>query len=175
MAEKETEEPFPMRCFCDGQRTTDSEWVFAMKFVKYTKYVPNPFGDLSAEDLLQLLQDFLLESGFYNQYSNFDEMDPARTMEQLHQALLEALQRQGKISEDLLRQMFEKWEEYQKSELADRINQLLQQLAEEGYITIEEPNPGQSESEKPGPGQMMEGGGKAKFEVTDKALDFLGF
>jgi Ca-activated chloride channel family protein len=124
---------------------------------------------------MQLLQDFLLDSGFYNQYSEFDEMDPARTMEQLHQALLEALQQQGKIPEGLLRQMFEKWEEYQKSELAERINQLLQQLAEEGYITIEEPNPGQSETEKPGPGQMMEGGGKAKFEVTDKALDFLGF
>ena len=146
-----------------------------MKFVNYTKYVPEPFDDLSAEDLLQLLQDFLLDSGFYNQYSEFDEMDPARTMEQLHQALLEALQQQGKIPEGLLRQMFEKWEEYQKSELAERINQLLQQLAEEGYITIEEPNPGQSETEKPGPGQMMEGGGKAKFEVTDKALDFLGF
>ncbi|MGO8733533.1 MAG: vWA domain-containing protein [Terriglobia bacterium] len=146
-----------------------------MKFINYTKYVPEPFEELSAEDLMQLLQDFLLDSGFYNQYSEFDEMDPARTMEQLHQALLEALQRQGKIPGDLLRQMFEKWEEYQKSELADRINQLLQQLAEEGYITIEEPNPGQSESKKPGPGQMMEGGGKAKFEVTDKALDFLGF
>ncbi len=149
--------------------------MFAMKFINYTKYVPEPFEELSAEDLMQLLQDFLLDSGFYNQYSEFDEMDPARTMEQLHQALLEALQRQGKIPGDLLRQMFEKWEEYQKSELADRINQLLQQLAEEGYITIEEPNPGQSESKKPGPGQMMEGGGKAKFEVTDKALDFLGF
>jgi Ca-activated chloride channel family protein len=146
-----------------------------MKFINYTKYVPGPFEELSAEDLMQLLQDFLLDSGFYNQYSEFDEMDPARTMEQLHQALLEALQQQGKIPEGLLRQMFEKWEEYQKSELAERINQLLQQLAEEGYITIEEPNPGQSETEKPGPGQMMEGGGKAKFEVTDKALDFLGF
>jgi len=146
-----------------------------MKFVKYGKYVPNPFDDLSAEDLLQLLQDFLLDSGFYNQYSNFYEMDPARTMEQLHQALLEALQEQGKISEDILRQMFENWEDYQKSELAERINQLLQQLADQGYITIEQPNPGQRESTEPGSGQVMEGNGKAKFEVTDKALDFLGF
>ena len=131
-----------------------------MKFVKYGKYVPNPFDDLSAEDLLQLLQDFLLDSGFYNQYSNFYDMDPARTMEQLHQALLEALQQQGKIPQALLRQMFENWKEYQKSELAERINQLLQQLAEEGYITIEQPNPGQRESEEPGPGQVMEGGGR---------------
>jgi Ca-activated chloride channel family protein len=146
-----------------------------MKFVKYGKYVPNPFDDLSAEDLLQLLQDFLLDSGFYSQYSNFCEMDPSRTMEQLHQALLEALQQQGKISDDLLRQMLENWEDYQKSELAERINQLLQQLAEEGYITIERPNPGQSESTQQGQGQVIEGEGKAKFEVTDKALDFLGF
>ncbi len=146
-----------------------------MKFVKYGKYVPNPFDDLSAEDLLQLLQDFLLDSGFYNQYSNFYEMDPERTMEQLHQALLEALQQQGKISDELLKQMFENWEDYQKSELAERIDQLLQQLSEEGYIRIEQPNAEQSESKETGQGQLMEGEGKAKFEVTDKALDFLGF
>jgi Ca-activated chloride channel family protein len=146
-----------------------------MKFVKYGKYVPNPFDDLSAEDLLQLLQDFLLDSGFYSQYSNFYEMDPERTMEQLHQALIEALQQQGKISDELLKQMFENWEDYQKSELAERINQLLQQLAEEGYIRIEQPNAEQSESKEPGQGQLMDGEGKAKFEVTDKALDFLGF
>ena len=146
-----------------------------MKFVKYGKYVPNPFDDLSAEDLLQLLQDFLLDSGFYNQYSNFYEMDPERTMEQLHQALLEALQQQGKISDELLKQMLENWEDYQHSELAERINQLLQQLAEEGYIRIEQPNPEQSESKETGQGQLTEGDGKAKFEVTDKALDFLGF
>jgi Ca-activated chloride channel family protein len=146
-----------------------------MKFVKYGKYVPNPFDDLSAEDLLQLLQDFLLDSGFYNQNSNFYEMDPERTMEQLHQALLEALQQQGKISDELLKQMFENWEDYQKSELAERIDQMLQQLADEGYIRIEQPNPAQSESKEPGQGQLMDGEGKAKFEVTDKALDFLGF
>jgi Ca-activated chloride channel family protein len=74
-----------------------------------------------------------------------------------------------------LRQIFENWEEYQKSELAERLNQLLEQLAEQGYITIEQPNPGQRESEEPGEGQVTEREGKAKFEVTDKALDFLGF
>jgi len=146
-----------------------------MKFVKYGKYVPNPFDDLSAEDLLQLLQDFLLDSGFYSQYSNFYEMDPERTMEQLHQALLEALQQQGKISDELLKQVFENWEDYQKSELAERIDQMLQQLADEGYIRIEQPNAAQSESKEAGQGQLMDGEGKAKFEVTDKALDFLGF
>ena len=134
------------------QRTTDHGPRTAngcsMKFINYTKYVPEAFDDLSAEDLLQLLQDFLLDSGFYNQYSNFYEMDPARTMDQLRQALLEALQQQGKIPDDLMRQMLENWEE--KSELAQRINQLLERLAEEGYITIEQPNPGQRETQGSG-------------------------
>jgi Ca-activated chloride channel family protein len=74
-----------------------------------------------------------------------------------------------------LRQIFENWEEYQKSELAERLNQLLEQLAEQGYITIEQPDPGQREAQEQGQGQVTERDGNAKFEVTDKALDFLGF
>ncbi len=49
-----------------------------MKYVKYSKYVADPFDDLSAEDLLQMLGDFLLDSGFYNQYQNIYDMDPER-------------------------------------------------------------------------------------------------
>ena len=147
-----------------------------MKFVKYSKYVADPFDDLSAEDLLQMLGDFLLDSGFYNQFQNVYDMDPERTMEQLHQALLEALRDQGKIPDDLLQQMLQNWEDYQNSELAEKINKLLERLSEEGYVSVEQPNPTQ--------GQILEREGnpssgpqesKAKFEVTDKALDFLGF
>ncbi len=147
-----------------------------MKYVKYSKYVPDPFGDLSAEDLLQMLQDFLLDSGFYNQYQSVYDMDPERTMEQLHQALLEALRERGKIPDDLVEQMLQNWEDYQNSELAKKIDNLLQRLSEEGYVTVEQPNPTQ--------GQILEREGepsagpretKAKFEITDKALDFLGF
>ena len=146
-----------------------------MKYVKYSKYVPSPFDELSAEDLLQLLQDFLLDSGFYNQYYNFQEMDPERTMERLHQALLEALRDQGKLPDELLQQMLQNWENYKDSDLAKKIDQLLERLAEEGYITIEQPNPGQREQIKPGTGGQMGPESKAKFEITDKALDFLGF
>jgi len=146
-----------------------------MKYVKYSKYVADLFEELSTEDLLQMLQDFLLDSGFYEQYENFYDQDSERTMEDLHRALLEALREQGKIPEDMLRQALENWEDYQNSELAEEINKLLERLSEEGYVTIDQPNPR--------PTEMAEGGGhatsgpegKAKFEVTDKALDFLGF
>ena len=50
---------------------------------------------------------------------------------------------------------------------------LLQQLANEGYVSIEQPQ--QGAVSRPRPGQMGQGEGAAKFEITDKALDFLGF
>jgi Ca-activated chloride channel family protein len=147
-----------------------------MKFVKYSKYVPDPFDDLSAEDLLQMLGDFLLDSGFYNQFQNIYDMDPERTMDQLHQALLEALRDQGKIPDDLLQQMLQNWENYQNSELAEKINKLLERLSEEGYVSVEQPNPTQGQIlEREGEASAGPRESKAKFEVTDKALDFLGF
>lgn len=146
-----------------------------MKFIKYSKYVRDPFEGMSAEDLLQLLQDYLLDSGFYSQYYNFYEMDPERTMERLHQALLEALRDRDMIPQNLLQQLLENAENYRNSELRDLINRLLERLAEEGYITIEQPNPQQGKLTEPRPGQLKEPEGRAKFELTDKALDFLGY
>jgi Ca-activated chloride channel family protein len=146
-----------------------------MKYVKYSKYVPDPFDDLSAEDLLQMLGDFLLDSGFYSQFQDPNEIDPGQTMEQLHQALLEALRDQGKIPDNMLQQMLQNWQDYQNSDLAQKINQLLERLAEEGYVSVQQPNPGQREMMNRQGELSGEQEGKAKFEVTDKALDFLGF
>jgi len=141
-----------------------------MKFIKYGKYVADPFEGLSAEDLMQLLQDFLLDSGFFNQYYSADEMDSERTVEQLRQALLEALEQQGKIPPELLEEMLQNPED---SRLSQALDQLLQQLANEGYVSIEQPQQGAV-----GPPQQGHAGqaeGTAKFEITDKALDFLGY
>ena len=147
-----------------------------MKYIKYSKYVADPFDDLSAEDLLQMLGDFLLDSGFYNQYQDLYDMESERTMDQLHRALLEALSNQGKIPDNLLQEMLQNWQDYRKSELAEKIDKLLQRLSEEGYVTVEQPNPkiGQVTDQEGNPSAAGQEG-KAKFEITDKALDFLGF
>ena len=141
-----------------------------MKYIKYGKHIPNPFEDLSAEDLVQMLQDFLLDSGFFNQYYGAYEMDSEKTMEQLRQALLEALEQQGLISDEMLEEMFDYPEQ---SRLAQALDQLLQRLSDEGYVSIEQPQPGAVS--EPRPGQLGQGEGRTKFEITDKALDFLGF
>ena len=39
------------------------EAVF-MKRIRYSKYVPDPAGEMSMEDLLGALSDYLLQSGF---------------------------------------------------------------------------------------------------------------
>ncbi len=146
-----------------------------MKYVKYSKYVADPFDGLSAEDLLQMLQDFLLQSGFNSEYYNWYEMASEQTMENLHRALLEAMQNQGMIPQELLEQLLKNAENYQNSELRELIDKLLERLAEEGYISIEQP-PQDGKRKEIGPGQMGEQReGQAKFELTDKALDFLGF
>ncbi len=146
-----------------------------MKYIKYSKYIADPFDGLSTEDLMRMLQDFLLESGFNEQYSNFYQMDPERTMENLHRALLEALNREGMVPQELLDVLMKKAQNYRDSRLSELMDKLLERLSEEGYITIEQPNPNPGEIAQPTSGGTMGPDGRAKFELTDKALDFLGF
>jgi Ca-activated chloride channel family protein len=145
-----------------------------MKFIKYGKYVADPFDGMSAEDLMQLLQDYLLDSGFYNQFYDFQEMNE-KTMEQLHEVLLEAMRNQGMIPQELLDQLLKNSKNAEGADLNELINKLLERLAEEGYISIEQPNPKQAERAEARPGQVSGRDSRAKFELTDKALDFLGF
>src|SRR5690348_8860835 len=146
-----------------------------MKYIKYSKYTADPLEGMSAEDLMQLLQEFLLQSGFENQYSNFYEMNQEQTMEQLHQALLEAMHNQGMIPPDLLKKLMENAANYENSDLRELMDKLLERLAEEGYITIDNTSPQGRRTEK-SPGQGSQGPeGEVKFELTDKALDFLGY
>ena len=42
-----------------------------MKRIRYSKYVPDPAGEMSMEDLLDALSDYLLNSGFESQYSDY--------------------------------------------------------------------------------------------------------
>ena len=49
------------------------------------------WDSLDMESLINQLADFLLQSGFASEYYRFSEMDGERTMEQLREAILEAL------------------------------------------------------------------------------------
>ncbi len=141
-----------------------------MKFIKYKKYVPDPAGEMSTEDLLSALSDYLLESGFQQQYRDYyDQNDGQQSLEDLKQAIAEAL-----MNSDLLdEQMREQVENMSGEQLEQLIEQLLDRLQQEEYISIDQPHDPARQSSVGG--QVGETQAQAKFEITDKSLDFLGF
>jgi Ca-activated chloride channel family protein len=147
-----------------------------VKYLKYSKYVADALEGLSAEDLLKLLENYLLDSGFYSQYYNFYEMDSERTLEELRQALLEAMRENQLVPDELLEELLKRAGEAGdvNSGLEQLLNQLIERMAEEGYISVDAP-PEASERGEPQVGSASGGEGRVKFEVTDKALDFLGY
>jgi Ca-activated chloride channel family protein len=145
-----------------------------MKFIRYKKYEGDDWDSLDMEALLDRLADFLLQSGFNSDYYRFSEMDGERTMEALRQAVLDALQDGSMFSDEKLQEMLEKLQSMspeQREQLADR---LIERLEQEGYVSITDaPEQSQRQQQK---GRGTSGPEThAKFELTDKSLDFLGF
>lgn len=141
-----------------------------MKFVKYKKYVPEPASELSLEDLLAALSDQLLQSGFQRQYQDYYDQDSdQQTLEELRNAIADAL-----LNSDMLDQrMRDQLESMTAEQFEQLIEQLMDRMQQEDYITIDQPHD-PSRSSTAG-GQVGESQAQAKFEITDKGLDFLGF
>jgi Ca-activated chloride channel family protein len=134
-----------------------------MKRIRYTKFT----GDLSSafglEDLMQALSDFLLDSGFNDPYANFQEFSGDQTLEDLREAIRQALE-SGELFDEESQQKFDSLDAAQVDELID---QIVEKLQEQNFINAEQPQDGQ--------GQQGDGDANARFEVTDKSMDFLGY
>jgi len=147
-----------------------------MKYIKYTRHVADALEGLSAEDLLKLLENYLLDSGFHSQYFDFSEMDSERTLEELREALLQAMRDSELVPEGLLEELMKRalHSDGETSPFEQVLNRLIERLAQEGYISVDAPlqprDPEDGEA-----GSLSDAEGRVKFEVTDKALDFLGF
>src|SRR5438552_3107219 len=140
-----------------------------MKWIKYSRFTGDDFG-IDAEDLLQALSDFLLESGFNTQYMPFSEWNQ-HTLEDLKNAIQQALEQGKMFPDERLEQMMEKLQGLSEEQVQQLLDRLLQKLIDDGHITIDEPNSEQAPRAGAGNGPET----KVKFEVTDKTLDFLGF
>jgi uncharacterized protein with von Willebrand factor type A (vWA) domain len=132
-----------------------------MKLTRYTKFTGDLSSSVDLEDLMQALSDFLLDSGFQDPFSPFANLDDS--MESLREAIRQALE-SGELLDEDTQEQFEKLEEPQIEELIDKI---IQRMKDEAYLNAEEPSEGQ--------GQQGDGEGESRFEVTDKAMDFLGY
>jgi len=151
-----------------------------MKYTKYSRYAPGAADDIDLQELMNKLSDFFLQSGFESQYGIY-EMDMERSreqhMEQLRQAILRALQEGDLIPPELMDKLRENPDLSQNQDLQNMIDQIVERMEQEGYITQ------QQSAQVTSPPSQTPGGqiGKdqpnveARFEITDKALDFLGF
>jgi Ca-activated chloride channel homolog len=141
-----------------------------MKRVRYTKYIGDPASEMSMEDLLKALSEYLLDSGFQDPFSRFAELDGEHTLDNLREALRQALEAGDLLDEEMQQRIDEMAENGQLDQL---IEQLINRLEGENYISVQgQPNPSR---QPPTPGQVGHADNSVRFEVTDKSLDFLGF
>jgi Ca-activated chloride channel homolog len=139
-----------------------------MKRIRYSKYVPDPAGEMSMEDLLSALADYLLQSGF--QDSMWYELPQGeQTLDELRRAIENALLNGDMFDENLRQQIEQMMAEGQLDEL---IEKLIERMQQEDYISIDQP---QDPSRQSSVGGQTGEAQQARFEITDKSLDFLGF
>ncbi len=139
-----------------------------MRGVRYSRYTGEDF-DVDAEDLVQALADYFLQSGFRNHSMRFHQMDQ-RGLEELKQAIQQALERGELFDPEQARRQAERLESMSPQELDRLLDRLVEKLVEEGYITIGEPD----QAQPSGPGGLGSAQ-RQEFEITDKSIDFLGF
>jgi Ca-activated chloride channel family protein len=147
-----------------------------MKY-RYTKYTGDPLDELDLEDLVAKLSDLLLSSGFGNPYGTSDD---DRTMQALHDAILDALFNGGVLPEETIERLLGDPADGDQSEMRSKLEELIQQIiermGEQGYISMPPDLDGERQRRSGrGQGRDQDQPGPLHFEVTDKTLDFLGY
>ena len=139
-----------------------------MKAIRYSRY-EGGLEELSPEEILSLLEDFLLDSGFSDPFQRYDpDPDRAPTLEDLYDALLQALLKNELVPEDWLREA-RFADRKEETRLYQAIQGMIRKLQEAGYLRL----PGEDPTD-PAQGGYRGEAGEARFELTEKASDFLG-
>jgi Ca-activated chloride channel family protein len=149
-----------------------------MKFTRYSKFKGLDVSSLNLGDLMEGLSDSLLSSGYDDDYYWTRERRPQDTsLDALRQALLQALMEQGLLDEHQVQEMLAENEgKFKGSPLEEMLNQLIERLIEEGYLTLHEDQVKQQRQRGNGNPEISEPLPRnIKFEVTEKGLDFLGY
>lgn len=157
-----------------------------MRFTTYTKYKGSWLDALNLEALLDHLSDFLLNTGFAGTAGDqpwWTDADPTvdRSEDALKQALLRALLESGQLTPEMLQELRGEGqgEDDVRQQIAELLDDLVQRLIEEGYLTTEQqPRMPAGHQPLPGGGKIDEGAEAARqveFSLTRKGLDFLGF
>ncbi|HEX7361996.1 MAG TPA: hypothetical protein VF283_16015 [Bryobacteraceae bacterium] len=140
-----------------------------MKWISYSKFSEEDLG-IEMEDLLRALADYFLQSGFNDPYLQFSEMNE-HTLDQLKQAIERALESGDLFDSDKLEQMRQRLQAMSQQQREQLIDNLVEKLEQAGYINMD----GEPTDSPAMPGAQGGAESQTRFEVTDKAIDFLGF
>jgi Ca-activated chloride channel family protein len=158
-----------------------------MRFTTYRKYEGSLLDALNLQDLLDQLADFLLQSGFaggpnYHPWWGWSGDDgDDKSMDALKQALLQALMDSGQLTPEMLKELRGEGDgdPEMRKQIAELLDELVKKLVEEGYINLTNtPQMPAGHQTMPNTGQMGDAAEAARqvdFNLTDKAIDFLGY
>ena len=147
-----------------------------MKFIKYTRYSGDDFG-ISATDLIRALSDFLLRSGFEQQFPDFGEMD-RRSLDELQDAVRQALESGQLFDDKHLEEMMDELNQMSPEQFEQLVDRLIGKLADEGYVNVNDSD-AQRDPNSSGAPRGSAGEDRSqqpiRFNLTDKGVDFLGY
>lgn len=133
---------------------------------RYSKF-EGELDQLDSSELMQMIQEALLGQGMNDPWD--PDPDARPSMDDLFDAILNALAERGMIPEEMLQQALQAEGDIRDTPLGEQIQRLMDKLQQDGFIRKEfdeEPQPAGG-----GLGQS----GEAKFQLTDKSIDFLGY
>jgi len=139
-----------------------------MRRHQYTKYKGDLASEIDLEDLLQGLSGYFLNSGYHDPYMRFQDLE--QSLENLREALRQALESGDFFDESMREKLNEMMAEGNLDEVIDK---LIERMEKENYISFSGDQNPRNEPQRAGQAGGAEG--QARFEVTDKSLDFLGF
>ncbi len=146
---------------------------------RYTRYTGDGLDGIDLDELVSKLSRLLLSSGFDNRHDPygdpFDRDGDDRSLQSLHDAILDALLNGGLLPDDALDRLLgdaaDADQEHGQSRLEELVQELIRQMAAQGYISLEADGaPSEGAGDEPGRDAST-----ARFQVTDKSLDFLGY
>src|SRR6202167_3484042 len=105
------------------------------KYIRYTKYTGDAAGEIDLQELVKRLSDFFLQSGYESQFYGISEMDPEKSMEALRQAIQRALEAGDLLPDQQMQDLLDGTPEEQNAKMKELIDQLMERLMEEGYIS----------------------------------------
>ncbi|MBM3778911.1 MAG: hypothetical protein FJW23_11875 [Acidimicrobiia bacterium] len=148
-----------------------------MKY-RYSKYVPSLLDGIDLDELVSKLSDLFLSSGFRSPWGDPAADDEDRTMQALHDAILEALFSGGVLSDDAVQQLLgdpaDGDQEATRQQIEQLVQEIIDRMMEDGFITAAPDLDREQTRRETGGGHDGEPG-QVRFEVTDKSLDFLGY